>query len=114
LLLVVAVWRAGRRINNPTVRELEKTVALLEGGCARSHTEFDRFLTIIPPLFDQRLTSVWPAFDRHRTRYDAIATSSGMGAVNVVFMALLGAGKHIICHKTVRARSAGSPGWVST
>ncbi len=33
--------------------------------------------------------------------YDSIATSSGMGAVNVVYMALLGAGKHMVCHKTV-------------
>ena len=53
------------RINNPTIRELEKTVALLEGG------------------------------------YDSIATASGMGAVNVVYMTLLGAGKHVVCHKTV-------------
>lgn len=53
------------RINNPTVRELEKTVALLENG------------------------------------YDSIATSSGMGAVNVVYMTFLGAGKHVVCHKTV-------------
>ncbi len=51
------------------MRELEKTVALLEGG------------------------------------YDGIATSSGMGAVNLVYMTLLGAGKHIVCHKTVYGSS---------
>jgi len=33
--------------------------------------------------------------------YDGIATSSGMGAVNVVYMAILAAGKHAVCHKTV-------------
>jgi len=53
------------RINNPTIRELEKTIALLHNG------------------------------------YDAIATCSGMGAVNIIYMSFLGAGKHIICHKTV-------------
>jgi len=53
------------RINNPTVRDLEQTLALLENG------------------------------------YDGICTSSGMGAVNVVYMTFLGQGKHIVCHKTV-------------
>mmetsp|Transcript_14201 Transcript_14201/g.35649 ORF Transcript_14201/g.35649 Transcript_14201/m.35649 type:complete len:445 (-) Transcript_14201:20-1354(-) len=33
--------------------------------------------------------------------HGAIATSSGMGAVNVVYMALLAAGRHVVCHKTV-------------
>jgi len=53
------------RINNPTVRELEQTLAMLENG------------------------------------FDGICTSSGMGAVNIVYMSLLGSGKHIVCHKTV-------------
>uniref|UniRef100_A0A7S4UYL2 plant cystathionine gamma-synthase n=1 Tax=Guillardia theta TaxID=55529 RepID=A0A7S4UYL2_GUITH len=52
------------RINNPTVRELEKTIAMLENG------------------------------------FDGIATSSGMGAVNTVYMSFLEAGKHVICHET--------------
>lgn len=52
------------RINNPTVRELEQAMAMLEHGS------------------------------------EAICTSSGMGAANVVFFALLGQGKHIICHET--------------
>ena len=53
----IAYARPRGRINNPTGRELEKTIALLENG------------------------------------YDGIATSSGMGAVNVVYMTFLGAGK---------------------
>ena len=53
------------RINNPTVRELEQTLAVLENGA------------------------------------ECICTSSGMGAVNTVFFALLGQGKHVVCHQTV-------------
>jgi len=53
------------RINNPTVRELEQTLAMLEKG------------------------------------EECICTSSGMGAVNVVFFGLLSRGKHVICHETV-------------
>jgi len=33
--------------------------------------------------------------------YDGIATSSGMGAVNTIYMAFLGSGSHIICHEAV-------------
>ena len=53
------------RLANPTIRELEKTMAELENG------------------------------------FDGIATSSGMGAVNTVYMAYLGQGSHIICHEAV-------------
>ncbi len=53
------------RLGNPTIGELEKTMANLENG------------------------------------YGGIATSSGMGAVNTVYMAYLGQGKHIICHEAV-------------
>ncbi len=53
------------RIANPTIQELEKTVAELEQG------------------------------------FGGIATSSGMGAVNTLYMAYLGAGSHIICHEAV-------------
>ncbi len=53
------------RIGNPTIRDLEKTMASLENG------------------------------------YDGIATSSGMGAVNCVYLAFLGAGAHIVSHNAV-------------
>jgi len=53
------------RIANPTIRELENTMATLENG------------------------------------YGGIATSSGMGAVNTVYMAYLGKGDHIIIHEAV-------------
>jgi len=53
------------RIANPTIRDLEKTMAALENG------------------------------------YDGIATSSGMGAINCVYLAYLGAGAHIISHEAV-------------
>lgn len=53
------------RIANPTIRELEKTVAALENG------------------------------------FGGIATSSGMGAVNTVYLAYLGQGSHVICHEAV-------------
>lgn len=53
------------RLGNPTIRELEKTMANLENG------------------------------------YDGIATSSGMGAVNTVYLAFLSAGDHVICGDSV-------------
>jgi methionine-gamma-lyase len=53
------------RLANPTIRELEKTLAELENG------------------------------------FGGIATSSGMGAVNTVYMAYLGQGSHVICHEAV-------------
>lgn len=53
------------RIGNPTIRDLEKTIATLENG------------------------------------YDGIGCSSGMGAVNTVYMTYLGAGKHIVSHNAV-------------
>jgi methionine-gamma-lyase len=53
------------RIGNPTIRELEKTMAALENG------------------------------------FGGIATSSGMGAVNTVYMTYLGKGDHVICHEAV-------------
>ena len=53
------------RLGNPTIRELEKTVANLENG------------------------------------YDGIATSSGMGAVNTVYLGYLAAGSHVICGDSV-------------
>lgn len=53
------------RLGNPTIGELEKTMANLENG------------------------------------FGGIATSSGMGALNTVYMAYLGQGKHIICHEAV-------------
>ncbi|MEI7982104.1 MAG: aminotransferase class I/II-fold pyridoxal phosphate-dependent enzyme, partial [Bacteroidota bacterium] len=59
------------RIGNPTIRDLEKTIALLENG------------------------------------YDGIGCSSGMGAVNTVYMAYLGAGKHIVSHNAVYGPSRG-------
>ena len=53
------------RIANPTIRDLEITMATLENG------------------------------------FGGIATSSGMGAVNTVYMALLSKGDHVICHEAV-------------
>ncbi|MBP6871610.1 MAG: aminotransferase class I/II-fold pyridoxal phosphate-dependent enzyme [Bacteroidales bacterium] len=53
------------RLGNPTIKELEKTLAALENG------------------------------------FGGIATSSGMGAVNTVYMAYLGQGSHVICHEAV-------------
>ncbi len=59
------------RIGNPTIRDLEKTIAELEHG------------------------------------FDGIGCSSGMGAVNTVYMAYLGAGKHILSHNAVYGPSRG-------
>ncbi|MCK9219645.1 MAG: aminotransferase class I/II-fold pyridoxal phosphate-dependent enzyme [Bacteroidales bacterium] len=59
------------RIANPTVRDLEKTIAALEHG------------------------------------FDGIGCSSGMGAVSTVYMAYLGAGKHILSHNAVYGPSRG-------
>lgn len=53
------------RLGNPTIRELENTLATLENG------------------------------------FGGIATSSGMGAINTVYMAYLGQGAHIISHEAV-------------
>jgi methionine-gamma-lyase len=53
------------RIANPTIRDLEKTVADLENG------------------------------------FDGIAASSGMGAINTVYTAFLGAGDHIVSSDAV-------------
>lgn len=53
------------RLGNPTINDLEKTVAELENG------------------------------------FGGIATSSGMGAVNTVYMALLGTGSHMIGHEAL-------------
>ncbi len=53
------------RIGNPTIRDLERTVAALENG------------------------------------YDGIATSSGMGAINTVYLSFLGAGDHMISSDAV-------------
>ncbi len=53
------------RIGNPTIKDLENTMALLENG------------------------------------FGGIATSSGMGAVNTLYLTYLGAGAHIICHEAV-------------
>ncbi|MCX6244008.1 MAG: aminotransferase class I/II-fold pyridoxal phosphate-dependent enzyme [Bacteroidetes bacterium] len=59
------------RIGNPTIADLEKTVAMLENG------------------------------------FGGIGTSSGMGAVNVVYMALLGAGAHMVSHNAVYGPARG-------
>ncbi|MCX6247298.1 MAG: aminotransferase class I/II-fold pyridoxal phosphate-dependent enzyme [Bacteroidetes bacterium] len=59
------------RIGNPTISDLEKTIALLENG------------------------------------FGGIGTSSGMGAINVVYMAMLGAGSHIISHNAVYGPARG-------
>jgi methionine-gamma-lyase len=53
------------RIGNPTIKDLENTMASLENG------------------------------------YGGIATSSGMGAVNTVYMTYLNQGDHVICHEAV-------------
>ncbi|MDO9512509.1 MAG: aminotransferase class I/II-fold pyridoxal phosphate-dependent enzyme [Bacteroidales bacterium] len=53
------------RIGNPTISDLENTVAMLENG------------------------------------FGGIATSSGMGAVTTVYMALLGMGAHMVGHNAV-------------
>ena len=53
------------RIGNPTIVDLEKTIAELEHG------------------------------------FGGIGTSSGMGAVTTVYMALLGQGEHMIGHEAV-------------
>jgi len=53
------------RIGNPTISDLEKTIALLENG------------------------------------FGGIGTSSGMAAVNVVYMTLLSAGAHIVSHNAI-------------
>ena len=53
------------RLGNPTIRDLEKTMAALENG------------------------------------FDGIATSSGMGAVNCVYLSYLGAGSHVVCHESL-------------
>lgn len=53
------------RIGNPTIADLEKTIALLENG------------------------------------FGGIGTSSGMGAVNVVYMTMLASGSHIVSHNAV-------------
>lgn len=59
------------RLGNPTIKDLENTMADLENG------------------------------------YGGIATGSGMGAVNTVYMAYLGQGSHIICTKAVYGPSRG-------
>ena len=53
------------RLGNPTIEELENTVATLENG------------------------------------YKGIATSSGMGAINAVYMALLEQGGHMVGHEAI-------------
>jgi methionine-gamma-lyase len=53
------------RLGNPTITDLENTIAALENG------------------------------------FGGIATSSGMGAVNTLYLTYLGAGSHIICHEAV-------------
>ncbi|MDR2083560.1 MAG: aminotransferase class I/II-fold pyridoxal phosphate-dependent enzyme [Bacteroidales bacterium] len=53
------------RLGNPTIEDLERTLATLENG------------------------------------YGGIATSSGMGAVNVVYLALLEKGAHILSHNAI-------------
>jgi methionine-gamma-lyase len=53
------------RLGNPTIRDLERTMAALENG------------------------------------FDGIATSSGMGAVNCVYLSYLGAGSHVVCHEAL-------------
>jgi len=59
------------RIGNPTIRDMEKTIASLENG------------------------------------YDGIGCSSGMGAVTTVYMAYLGAGKHLVSHNAVYGPARG-------
>jgi methionine-gamma-lyase len=59
------------RIGNPTILDLERTVADLENG------------------------------------FGGIATSSGMGAVNTVYMTYLGQGSHVVCTQAVYGPSRG-------
>lgn len=59
------------RLGNPTIKDLENTMAVLENG------------------------------------FGGIGTSSGMGAVNTVYMTYLGAGSHIICQEAVYGPSRG-------
>lgn len=59
------------RLGNPTIIDLEKTVAALENG------------------------------------YGGIATSSGMGAVNTVYLGFLSAGSHMIGHEALYGPSRG-------
>ncbi len=59
------------RIGNPTILDLERTVADLENG------------------------------------FGGIATSSGMGAVNTVYMTYLGHGSHVVCTQAVYGPSRG-------
>ena len=59
------------RIGNPTIRDMEKTIAALENG------------------------------------FDGIGCSSGMGAVTTVYMAYLGAGKHLVSHNAVYGPARG-------
>jgi len=59
------------RIGNPTIADLEKTIALL------------------------------------KMVFGGIGTSSGMGAVNVVYMALLSAGGHLVSHNAVYGPARG-------
>ncbi|MBC34856.1 MAG: methionine gamma-lyase [Bacteroidetes bacterium] len=59
------------RIGNPTIADLENTMAELENG------------------------------------YGGIATGSGMGAVNTVYMTYLGQGSHIVCTQAVYGPSRG-------
>ncbi|MCX6252830.1 MAG: aminotransferase class I/II-fold pyridoxal phosphate-dependent enzyme [Bacteroidetes bacterium] len=59
------------RIGNPTIGDLEKTLAELEQG------------------------------------YGGIATSSGMGAINVVYLTYLGKGLHIVSHNAVYGPARG-------
>ena len=46
----------------------------------------------------ESLKKPWPTLENG---FGGIATSSGMGAVNTVYMAYLGQGYHIICHEAV-------------
>jgi methionine-gamma-lyase len=59
------------RIGNPTIADLEKTIADLEHG------------------------------------FGGIAASSGMGAINIVYMAYLGKGAHIVSHNAVYGPARG-------
>lgn len=59
------------RIGNPTILDLERTMADLENG------------------------------------FGGIATSSGMGAVNTVYMTYLGSGDHVLCTEAVYGPSRG-------
>ncbi|MCK9292298.1 MAG: aminotransferase class I/II-fold pyridoxal phosphate-dependent enzyme [Bacteroidales bacterium] len=59
------------RLGNPTIKELEDAVAILENG------------------------------------YGGIAVSSGMAAVNTVYMTYLGQGKHVVAHNSLYGPSRG-------